>query len=756
MDRLAIELMEDPSIPGRVFFQVLSGSEYGHMSIQTLGSIVLVKGRYVLKNNKTGNKIQAPFECTLDAADSIVVSEITETDYLKSILPKYVKLKRAFNIFGTKFHPLLPVAEIRVDMILGTYRIKPDLVNPVTRRKYVWLYRAGLKWKNLNEIELFKGYAGHEIAEILFDKMTLFTARITLPKIMTLKSLDIEDPPELNNSTMENPAPSQKVPSENKKLTSNPFLQQRLSFLEKLQYILVEKSVSMDIFLFFITQIIWFILWGSYHDSVSVKHTILFMLISALLIINLRSVLAFLLHKIYAFQYRRANQAKDSAAMTTNGRSFFVNGWNAWSFCGSIRQGEELPLYSLPSYFAKSFHDGGIGTALPINLGEGNISISPSYFNKNGKSFINGKKVVGKKKFSAKEEKMYKDYIASDMFTMITDNHTKVGVIIGFLSQRNHFGCVATNETYDQLSVHISGDGVLCPPGSEFFSDFVSIYLTAPNFDGHNPFGIYMSMTSEEHNVKKKLERPFFAVDATHDISTPFANLQSKSQSMNPINLKQEFSTDDIPFRKSFYIPKQQTRAFSDDEYQTKKKKDPNHPEVFTDPGFVGNIPIGWCSWYQYFKEITEKQLRKNIQLLKEKFPTITTGIKQTTEQSYLFQIDDGYQSHWGDWTTLNPKFSKNLTLKPFVNYIKAQNMVPGIWLAPFAADTNSNLIQRFPELILKKLSTSFFGLRKSTKPCNSGFCGKFFYGLDITNPNYQSYLKEVIKIITKIWVSNI
>ena len=49
------------------------------------------------------------------------------------------------------------------------------------------------------------------------------------------------------------------------------------------------------------------------------------------------------------------------------------------------------------------------------------------------------------------------DYIASDMFTILADNHSKYGVVIGFLSQKLQYGCIAVNKYYDRLSVHVSG-----------------------------------------------------------------------------------------------------------------------------------------------------------------------------------------------------------------------------------------------------------------------------------------------------------
>ena len=59
---------------------------------------------------------------------------------------------------------------------------------------------------------------------------------------------------------------------------------------------------------------------------------------------------------------------------------------------------------------------------------------------------------------------------------------------------------------------------------------------------------------------------------------------------------------------------------------------------------------VGWCSWYQYFSDITFEQLSKNIRLLAE--------IRDREKIDYrLVQLDDGYQEDIGDWLETNSKF---------------------------------------------------------------------------------------------------
>jgi alpha-galactosidase len=68
-----------------------------------------------------------------------------------------------------------------------------------------------------------------------------------------------------------------------------------------------------------------------------------------------------------------------------------------------------------------------------------------------------------------------------------------------------------------------------------------------------------------------------------------------------------------------------------------------------------------------------------------------------------LFQIDDGYQNAWGDWTLINNKKFPSQSLYPLVQRIKDAKMIPGLWFAPFSCDKFSNLAKLHPHWILKK-----------------------------------------------------
>ena len=119
--------------------------------------------------------------------------------------------------------------------------------------------------------------------------------------------------------------------------------------------------------------------------------------------------------------------------------------------------------------------------------------------------------------------------------------------------------------------------------------------------------------------------------------------------------------------------------------------------------------------------------------------------------------IDDGYMTAWGDWGSLKPKafptafaMSPNPTekdvdacMKSLSDSMRANGMKPGIWLAPFAADKHSKLTKTHPGWIIRD---------NAGRPANSSNCGKFFYGLDVTNPEVREHVFRTIRRAVSVW----
>ncbi len=90
---------------------------------------------------------------------------------------------------------------------------------------------------------------------------------------------------------------------------------------------------------------------------------------------------------------------------------------------------------------------------------------------------------------------------------------------------------------------------------------------------------------------------------------------------------------------------------------------------------------VGWCSWFAYFNEITEKDIHTTADVLSDKLKKY--GL------TYL-QIDDGYQQEPigmpDTWLTPNKKFPSGMD--GLSAYIRSKGLVPAIWTNVSFADS--------------------------------------------------------------------
>ena len=98
----------------------------------------------------------------------------------------------------------------------------------------------------------------------------------------------------------------------------------------------------------------------------------------------------------------------------------------------------------------------------------------------------------------------------------------------------------------------------------------------------------------------------------------------------------------------------------------------------------------GYTSWYNYFQNITEDIIIRDL-----------NGLDPYKDQVNIFQIDDGYETFIGDWLDPNPaKFPKGM--KYIADEIHKKGYKAGIWLAPFSAQRGSRIAKEHPDWLIK------------------------------------------------------
>lgn len=149
--------------------------------------------------------------------------------------------------------------------------------------------------------------------------------------------------------------------------------------------------------------------------------------------------------------------------------------------------------------------------------------------------------------------------------------------------------------------------------------------------------------------------------------------------------------------------------------------------------GGSGVAPTGWCSWYHYFTEVSEADVRENIDALRA-----ARGLTPVD----VVQIDDGYQRAVGDWTTTNEKFPSGMAA--LARRIRDAGFRPGLWLAPFTAAAESRLAREHPEWLIRD---------DQGHPRDIGSnWNTTLHGLDTTHPGAREWLRRLFGTLVEEW----
>jgi alpha-galactosidase len=287
--------------------------------------------------------------------------------------------------------------------------------------------------------------------------------------------------------------------------------------------------------------------------------------------------------------------------------AFYSNGWQSWSLSGTWQYGEKQTR----SWLKHLSHPVIYNAGTPVT--------------------------------------QKKSEFSSDMFGSVIDHQAKVGLICGFLSQKEQFGSlVSTLHPEPDLQVWANADKIELREGATLSSDWLAWQF----FDSANPepFKVYFEAVARENEVRQRIE-----------------------------------------------------------------------------------TPLGWCSWYYYFQNITPAEIEKNLQAVSQLKPRLPLK---------FFQIDDGFEQDVGSWFEFDPNFPEGVA--GISQEIRREGLTPGIWLAPFILEPKSKLIRRHPNWLLRS---------ENGRPVNSGFAwGGLGRALDLTQPDALGYIRDVIRTAVQEW----
>ena len=384
----------------------------------------------------------------------------------------------------------------------------------------------------------------------------------------------------------------------------------------------------------------------------------------------------------------------------TDPTAVFINGYQSWSYAGTVTKGQAQPSSAMPHMLSRAFNRGA--TVPPTSnsherrrkdktslggLGDNDSESDDT----NPLLSLSADKVYAENDDEFAERHFYK----SDFYTCVTSARsiplvtsskrepyseeafesegecetilTGPSLVLGFLSQRKQYGLVTLCRDLEDLSLHSSLDCAV-PCRSEGVSTDWAYAQIMP-----------------DHCYDEDPTDDFITAVAAHNCARPMRH---------------------------------------------------------------GYLSTGWCSWYHYYENIEESVLRHTFE---------TLGRLNTKIESNVAIIDDGYMTAWGDWGSLKPdafpsafEDGRDLSdenvdscMRGLADSIRSNGMQPGLWLAPFAADFHSKLAKKNPGWIIRD---------NNGRPANSANCGKFFYGLDATNPEVRRHAFDIIRRATSVW----
>ena len=289
--------------------------------------------------------------------------------------------------------------------------------------------------------------------------------------------------------------------------------------------------------------------------------------------------------------------------------AFFSNGYQSWSFSGSLRGAMSEPGTRIGYFDGPKMRN----MLSPVVEGIGNFT--------------------------------------SDLFGVIGDLAHDQGLVLGFLSQREHFGHVEASLVdprgpFMRLSAH--GDDVPVGPGETRVTDWAYLGFIQPS--EADPLADYLETTALESQAR---------------------------------------------------VP--------------------------------ALTPVGWCSWYQYFDNVTERHVIANLDALKT--------FRDELPLDFI-QLDDGFQAQVGDWFATKNTFPHGL---PWLSEtIRSGGHTPGLWLAPFIARSDAALVRQRPDWFLKD---------DRRKWVRAGLAwARWCYALDVTHPGVREHTRRLIETAVREW----
>lgn len=138
--------------------------------------------------------------------------------------------------------------------------------------------------------------------------------------------------------------------------------------------------------------------------------------------------------------------------------------------------------------------------------------------------------------------------------------------------------------------------------------------------------------------------------------------------------------------------------------------------------------PSGWCTWYYYYQDLNEREVRLNTDWLARNLKDFGATVVQV-DDAWQKELENG--SHGSrDWTGVDAHFPSGMA--SLASYIKDRGFVPGLWIAPHGQSREA----------VVKANPGVFLLRPDGTTASDTWEGKWL--LDPSAPAGRTYLREL------------
>ncbi len=148
--------------------------------------------------------------------------------------------------------------------------------------------------------------------------------------------------------------------------------------------------------------------------------------------------------------------------------------------------------------------------------------------------------------------------------------------------------------------------------------------------------------------------------------------------------------------------------------------------------------PRGWCSWVMFADRVNAAGVLANAHAARKRAPSLR-----------YIQIDGGYMDRLGDW--LSPAASFGGSVRDTLLAIRDMGLEPALWLAPFIAERQSDILARHPSWFIHDNSGAPLPASRVTY---GGWKRPPWFALDGTHPEVQQYLEELLHTLNREWGS--